>query len=176
MPKTVLATTNWPSGLSADLERREEEMKSEHWNTLIEQGLDVRRFQRNRDSAWGIIGHLLQGIPSILRQRNDLDDRLDLQIQTELIKHRLTIPETAAGQELRYTLKQLLMMQQKASPLEESFARTGDRKAQKKLKNIYATIGKLQDQVQDLRVGLSLPKRLSRMFSRKVNILHQSWD
>ena len=170
MPKTVLVTTNWPSDRNVVLERREEEMKDEHWKSLIEKGLDVRRFQRNRDSAWDILGHLLEGIPSVLSRRNDIDKRLDLQIQAELIKLGMTIPETEAGQELRYTLKQLLKMQQEAVALEESFAHTGDREAQTNLENIRATIGKLQDQVKDLKVRLSLPKRLLRVFSMKVSL------
>ena len=109
MQMTVLVTTNWPSDLNDVLERREEEMKGEHWKTLIEKGLDVRRFQRDSDSAWDIINHLLQGVPSILA-----DNRLDLQIQKELIKLQISIPETEAGQELRYTLKQLLKMQEES--------------------------------------------------------------
>jgi hypothetical protein len=179
MPKTVLVTTNWPSdpnAVNAVLERREEEMRGEHWKTLIEKGLDVRRFQRNRESALDIVGRLLQDIPSILPQRNHDDNSLDLQIQRELIKRGMAIPETAAGQELRYTLKQLLKMQQEAITLEESFARTGDREAKTNLENIHATIRKLQDQVQDLKVRLSLPQRFFRMFGRKVNLLRQPWD
>ena len=171
MPRTVLVTTKWPSDDNVVLERREEEMKGEHWKTLIEKGLDVRRFQQNRDSAWGIISHLLEGIPSTLLQVNDIDERIDLQIQAELIKLRMAIPETEAGQELRYTLKQLLKMQQEAVALEESFARTGDREAQTNLENIRATIGKLQDQVKDLKLRLSLPKRLLRVFGIKVSLL-----
>jgi hypothetical protein len=175
MPKTVLVTTNWPSDRNAVLEGREEQMKGEHWNTLVEKGLHVRRFQRDRDSAWNIITHLLQGMPSILLQRNDADSHLDLQIQTELVNRGMAIPETEAGQELRYTLKQLLKMQQEAVALEESFARTGDREAQINLDNIHATIGKLQDQVKDLKVELSLSKRFLKVFGIKVSLLHQPW-
>ena len=168
MPKTVLVTTNWPSDRNVVFERREEEMKSEHWKTLIEKGLDVRRFQQNRDSAWDIINHLLEGIPSIFSRRNDIDNRLDLQIQAELIKLRMAIPETEAGQELRYTLKQLLKMQEEAVALEESFARTGDPEGETNLENVRETIDKLQDQVKDLQVRLSLPKRFLKTFGIKV--------
>ena len=170
IPQTVLVTTNWPSDRNVVLERREEEMKGEHWKTLIEKGLDVRRFQRNRDSAWDIINNLLKGIPSVLSRRKDIDSHLDLQIQEKLIQLRMAIPETKAGQELRYTLKQLLKMQQEAVALEESFARTGDREVQTNLENIRATIGKLQDQVKDLKVRLSLSKRFLKVFRIKVSL------
>ena len=163
MQNAVLVTTRWPSHRDDVLERREEEMKGEHWKSLIDKGLDVRRFQRTRFSAWDVINLLLQ--------RNE--NHLDLQIQTELIKFRMIIPETQAGQELRCTLKQLVKMQKEAFALEESFARTGDREAQANLEYTRATIGKLQDQVKDLRIRLSLPKRLLKMFGIKVGLSHQ---
>ena len=165
MPKTVLVTTNWQPDSNAVLEQREKELKHEHWKTLIEKGLKVRRFQGNQPSAWDVINLFLQ------RERNNSD----LHIQKELIKHRMTIPETEAGQELRYTLKQLVKMQEDAAVLEESFARTGDREAQANLDNIRTTIGKLQDQVKDLKITLSLPKRFLKMFGIKVRLLHQTW-
>jgi hypothetical protein len=177
MRKTVLVTTNWPLDRDAVLEQRETEMKGEHWKTLIEKGLQVHRFHRDKSSAWNIINHLLRGMQSIsiVMELTDADNRVDLQIQMELIKLRMAIPETEAGQELRYTLKQLLKMQKEAVALEESFARTGDREAQTNLENIQATIGKLQDQVKDLRLRLSLPKRFLKMlgFGVKVSLLHQ---
>ena len=171
----MLVTTNWPSDSDTLLERREEEMKGEHWKTLIEKGLQVHRFHRDKSSAWNIINQLLRGMQSIsvVMQLSDADNRLDLQIQMELIKLRMAIPETEAGQELRYTLKQLLKMQKEAVALEQSFARTGDREAQTNLENIHATIGKLQDQLKDLRLRLSLPKRFLKIFGIKVSLLHQ---
>ena len=85
MLKTVLVTTNWPSDRDAVLEHREKEMKGEHWKTLIENGLDVRRFQRTRSSAWDVIHPLLQGIPSLV-QHNDTDDHLYRQIQKKSMR------------------------------------------------------------------------------------------
>jgi len=166
MPKTVLVTTNWPSNPDAILEQREKEMRGEHWKTLIGNGLQVHRFQQTRSSAWDIINLLLQ--------RNE--NQLDLQIQSELIKLRMDIPETEAGQELRYTLKQLLKMQKEAVALEESLALTGDHEAQTNLEKTRATIGKLQDQVKALRVSLSLPMRLLKMIGIRVSPLHQPWS
>ena len=162
MPKTVLVTTNWPSDHDDVLVRRENEMKGEHWKSLIEKGLEVRQFQRNEPSAWDIINFLLQ--------RNSADNRLDLRIQEELIQNKLTIPETEAGQELRYTLKQFLKMQEEAVAVEESFARTGDREAQTNLENIRTNITKLQDQLKDLKIKLALSKRFLKVFGIGVSL------
>jgi len=169
MPKTTLVTTKWPPNSDAVLQQREMEMRDEHWKTLIAMGLKVRQFQRNQDSAWEIINELLQDIPSILFQRNNTNNWLDLQIQMELIQCRMTILETEAGQELRYTLKQLLKIQQEVA-LEKSFAR---RKAQTDLKNARATRRKLRNRVKDLRIRLSLPKRFLRTFGIKASLFHQ---
>jgi len=69
LPKTVLVTTNWPSDPDDVLDRREEEMKSDHWKTLTDKGLQVCRFQRDYSSAWGIIN-------SLLGHTNDLDPQI----------------------------------------------------------------------------------------------------
>jgi hypothetical protein len=66
MGKTALVTTNWSSDPYDVLDRREEEMKGEHWKPLIENGLRVFRFQRNMASAWVIIN-------SLLNRTNNLD-------------------------------------------------------------------------------------------------------
>jgi len=173
MPQTMLVTTKWPPNSDAVLQQREVEMRDVHWKTLIAKGLKVRQFQRNQDSAWEIINELLQDIPGILLQRNNTSNWLDLQIQMELIQRRMTIPETEAGQELRYTLKQLLKIQQEVVALEKSFARTGNREAQTDLKNARATRRKLQNQVKNLRIRLSLPKRFLRTFGIKASLFHQ---
>jgi hypothetical protein len=56
----MLVTTKWPSDRDALLEQREEEMKGKHWKTLIEKGLEVRRFQPELpSSAWDVINLLL---------------------------------------------------------------------------------------------------------------------
>lgn len=160
MPKIVLVTTNWLSNPDIILERREEELRCTHWKALIENGLDVRRFQRNQNSAWDIITHVLQGIPTTLRQRNDADNRLNLRIQAELVKLREVIPKTEAG----HTLKQLRHKKQVEAVALEALARTGDRRAQEELKKLRATIDKLQDQAKDHGVRLSLTKRFLRVF------------
>ncbi|KAJ3516333.1 hypothetical protein NLJ89_g1186 [Agrocybe chaxingu] len=158
LQKTELVTTNWESNNKEVLERRESEMKAEHWKTLIDKGVKVQRFQRDSGSrsAWDVLNTLLGHI--------DVDKLLDLQIQTELLQHRMTIPETQAGQELRYTLKQLLKMQNETVALEKSLMQQGDAEAHANLKDAERKIQELQNQVQDLRVKLSLPKRLMKVF------------
>ncbi|KIM39590.1 hypothetical protein M413DRAFT_193656 [Hebeloma cylindrosporum] len=75
MRKTVIVTTNWPSCSDPILEKREQEMKDEHWKTLIEAGLQVRRFQGDSSSAWRVIDSLLDGInasPPISRKGREI--------------------------------------------------------------------------------------------------------
>jgi hypothetical protein len=81
-----------------------------------------------------------------------------------LTRLRMAIPETEAGQEMRFTLREIVKMKREADALEESLALTGDREVQKDLKNIRVTIGKLQDQVKDLPL---------EAFGIKVSLLHQ---
>jgi hypothetical protein len=66
MPKTALITTNWPLGPDNVLDRREEEMRAEHWKNLIDKGLRVCRFQLDYSSAWDVIN-------SLLNHTNDVD-------------------------------------------------------------------------------------------------------
>ena len=172
MPKIVLVTTNWLSDPDNVLKRREEDLMCNHWKAHIDKGLEVRRFQRNQKSAWDIINLILREIPTTLRQRNDADNRLNLRIQAELGRLREVIPETEAGQ----TLKQLRHKKQVEAVALEALASTGDRRAQEELKNLRATIGKLQNQAKDHGVRLSLSKRFLRVFSVAVSILHHGGE
>ena len=87
-PKTVLVTTNWPSHRDEVLEQRQKEMKDKHWKRLVEKGLDIRRFQQNRSSAWEIINLLLQ--------RNNADNGLDLQIRPGLRTPTPMVPPSSS--------------------------------------------------------------------------------
>ncbi|CAA7262284.1 unnamed protein product [Cyclocybe aegerita] len=59
--KTILVTTNWGASVLEAFERREMEMKSDHWKDLLENGAVVHRFHPvSLSSAWDIIGTLLQ--------------------------------------------------------------------------------------------------------------------
>ncbi|CAA7262283.1 unnamed protein product [Cyclocybe aegerita] len=167
LEKTELVTTNWGSGRTEILEQRESEMKDEHWSPLIEKGVKVRRFLRDSESALDVLNHLLGHI--------DVDSLLDLQIQKELLEFRMSIPETQAGQELRYTLKQLLKMQNETVTLEKSLMQNGDSEARANLKDAEKKMQELQNQVQELRVKLSLPKKLMKMFGLLVGAFHRCY-
>jgi len=62
MRKTVIVTTNWPSNPDEYLYQREKEMKEKHWQTLIENGLQVWRFLGDYTSAWDVINSLLHHV------------------------------------------------------------------------------------------------------------------
>ena len=52
----VLATTMWHAVFNQEkAKRREDELCIEHWNTMIEAGCQVARFDRTFESAWKIV-------------------------------------------------------------------------------------------------------------------------
>jgi len=155
--KIVLVTTNW--GVSAEHEaNRAGELQSTHWKSLIDSGAEVHRFFKDWNSAWDII--------DVFLARVDTPQKLPvyqaLKIQMELVDRHLMIPETAAGKELRYTLKQILEIQKEAAELEEVLAGGGDPTAKAKLEEAQKQMQQLQEQIKALKI--SLPRRLRRLF------------
>ena len=87
MKKTILVTTNWEKRTSDKLYiRREREMK-EHWKPIIQQGGEVRRFLRTRESAREIINDLLRSA----------DLEVPLLLPAQLVNHQIPFSKTEAG-------------------------------------------------------------------------------
>ncbi len=147
MSKTVLVTTKCDLVSSETLQRREADMRSIRWNTMTKSGAKVLRFHGDSESARNIIRNILQ--------REMLLEDGNLQIQTELVDDRKRVPETKAGRELRYTLKQFYEMQKETERLEERFAERGDREVQEKLAATREKMLALQNQIQTLKISLS---------------------
>ncbi|KAG6917334.1 hypothetical protein DXG01_002905 [Tephrocybe rancida] len=102
----VLATTKW-SEVPEDVgERREEQLRERHWKWMFDLGAKLDRFTGTPDSGWKLL-HL------ILDQAN-LDVNA-LEIQQELVEIQKILPDTQAGQTLRYTLEELLETQRIAA-------------------------------------------------------------
>jgi len=159
--KVVLVTTCWGTSEQVHEDKREAELKSTHWGPLIRQGAEVQRFLRvvnDRDPAWQIIDIFLNRIA--IPQKASTHE--SLQIQIELVDRHLIIPETEAGKELRYTLKQLLDIQKEAAALEAQLAKGGDSDAKAKLEEAKTKIQNLQVQIKSL--GIPLPRRLLKVF------------
>ncbi len=131
---------------SGTLERREADMRSISWNTMTKSGAKVLRFHGDSESARNILRDILQ--------RENLRHG-SLQIQTELVDDRKRVPETTAGRELRYTLKQFYEMQMETERLEKRFAERGDREVQEKLAATQEKMLALQNQIQTLKISLS---------------------
>ncbi|KDR80548.1 hypothetical protein GALMADRAFT_1089568 [Galerina marginata CBS 339.88] len=149
--KVVLSTTSWyTESCTVEVhERRERELKTVHWKHLIDQGAEVYRFLRDRNSAWEIINVFLKNVEG---------KRPALLIQTEMVDRRLRIPETEAGQALLLTLQQALETHKKITMLEATIAEDGDPSAKAKLDEAQANIVKLKAQIQAIK--LSLPQRV----------------
>ena len=96
MKKTVLVTTNWDSGTYDELCKRENEMKEEHWRSIIQKEGKVHRFLRNGKSAWDIINILLLQCADIqgplLLQKQLVDDGLPFS-ETEAGRHAISAAE-----------------------------------------------------------------------------------
>jgi len=92
--RVILGTTNWGVNTSDLDQQHEEEMRSEHWSTLLQQGAEVRRFLGSSASAWDILNVFLQRADNTRRLAQNLDP---LQIQEEVAINGTPVPETRAG-------------------------------------------------------------------------------
>ena len=118
LARVVLGTTNWGE-IEGDVgEEREQQLAKIFWKTMIASGSKSLRFDITEGSARTFLD-------AILDQLESAEDNV-LRIQNELVELERRIPETDAGKELRYTLKQVLKMQEEgddpktAAPLLES--------------------------------------------------------
>ncbi|KAG6820497.1 hypothetical protein H0H93_016304 [Arthromyces matolae] len=98
----VLATTKWGEIMGDVGDRREQQLRDEHWKDIIGRGSTMARFERTQTSAQKIIKDILAR-----------DAITSVQIQSELVDIDKLLAETAAGQTLRYSLKDLLELQKR---------------------------------------------------------------
>ncbi|KAF5384431.1 hypothetical protein D9615_003467 [Tricholomella constricta] len=98
----VLASTKWIDVKQEIGNRREEQLKKEHWKEMMNHGAKAVRFDGTQKSAQDII--------KLLFQQEAVDPA---EIQRELVDIDKFLAETAAGRTLRYTLDQLLEEQKK---------------------------------------------------------------
>jgi hypothetical protein len=89
----VLITTMWDTlGRNrADLgNQREERLKKEYWNVMIEHGATTERFLNHSDSAWNIIDKIF----------NKNSKKTALRFQEERVDQKRPLKETGAGKTL----------------------------------------------------------------------------
>ena len=132
----VLGTTKWDQISPADGEQRQKQLQGECWKEMIEQGSEVYACKEVTESARAVVNIILRKI-----QASGVYD--SIQIQEELVNLDKYIPETAAGQELRFTVKQYLNTQ-------KGTANSDDPKAAEPLKK------QLQEQLKALQLPLSV--------------------
>lgn len=164
LDKVVLVTSKWgrlpvENGIEYG-RRREEELRGIHWKSMIEKGSKVRSFRDSRQSAWDVVDLFLERAS----KQKQIKEKA-LQIQTELVVDRKFIPQTQAGKELRYSLKELLQLQKQMAALEADMAKGGDAEAEAKLRETEEKMEKVVGQIQSLR--LSLPQRMRSLFRRR---------
>jgi len=60
MPNVVIATTMWDEVKTEEGELREKELKRDFWTEMVADGCMTERFEGTYDSAWRIIGTVIQ--------------------------------------------------------------------------------------------------------------------
>ena len=149
LARVVLGTTNWGEVDETVAQKREEQLAKTFWNTMTASGSKFLRFDRTETSARAFLDAILGQL------KLDGNDDNVLQIQNEIVDLERRIPETAAGKELRYTLKQLLEKQKEEENSEE----------------VAALSASLKKQIDELHI--SLPRKVYlKFFVSRLEVLH----
>jgi len=143
LKKVIIGTTKWKRTEDRIALEHEKELISEHWKTMIASGARTQRFENSYSSAFQFVKTVVTTM---------LID-VCLAIQHEIVDDKKIIPETKAGKELRYTLKEVLEMQKKMAALELAMAQgVSIDGADQKLEETKQKIEALVVQIQQLKV------------------------
>ncbi|KAH7925402.1 hypothetical protein BV22DRAFT_1034079 [Leucogyrophana mollusca] len=137
----ILGTTKW-ANVKPDVAARREQQLGEFWKDMIQQGSKMAKFDGTSQSAWKII--------------NTITDKqlLEcLQIQNELVDLGKILPETAAGNALRSSLKDLVAAHKKTI-MELRSGNEGGDDVQGRLKDTEDQIRTLLGQIQALKIPI----------------------
>lgn len=138
----ILATTKWSDVTKEVGERREKQLRDEHWKYMLDLGSSMNRFDSTQRSARRIVNTILA------------KDILDaFQIQRELGDIDNILAETEAGRTLRYTLKELLEQQKSMAAQLRHEERSPD--LQEKIAENEAKIRSNLAQIKALNIPLS---------------------
>ena len=144
LKNVVIGTTKWDDVELEVGQQREIQRRDDLWKEMIQHGSVV--MQVHDDSVWNVVNHILENktIDSVL-------------IQNELMKLRMIIAQTSAGQELRFTLKEELEVQiQAMHQLEmEEKDEWHERKVAANRARIRATV----NQLSELEVPINFRKK-----------------
>ncbi|RXW17097.1 hypothetical protein EST38_g8749 [Candolleomyces aberdarensis] len=158
LDKVVLVTSKWGRAFGRNFEKREGELTTNHWKTMLEGHARVERLVAGEEdaSAWGVVRSILDRVETRAIQQSRSEA---LQIQKELVNRRKFLPQTHAARELRTQLQQMLEAQTQMLALEAD-AVAGNAEAQAQLQEQEAKVKKMAEQIENLKV--SMPKRLAR--------------
>ncbi|KAJ2934636.1 hypothetical protein H1R20_g2462, partial [Candolleomyces eurysporus] len=160
LDRVVLVTSKWGKVVGRNLEKREGELKSNHWNTMLLGGARVERLVAGREgeSAWRIISSILDRVEGRMR---DAIKFKGLEIQRELVKRHKFLPQTHAARELRNQLQQMLESQTSQMLVLEADALAGDAEAKAQLQEQETKVKKMAEQIENLKI--TFPKRFARL-------------
>ncbi|THU96283.1 hypothetical protein K435DRAFT_593531, partial [Dendrothele bispora CBS 962.96] len=120
LQNVVLVSTNWEGFHDLRvLAARERGLMDEHWKFMIEKGSQVAQFRlrllegepskkTGRESAWDIVNLICQ---RQVEMKGKALRNFGIQIQRELVDNKKFLPQTEAGKELNYSLKEFIDMQ-----------------------------------------------------------------
>jgi len=86
MPNAVLVTTMWSEVSKATGRQREEELRRDFWKDLVAVGCGIERFEDTRESAWRIIGNIVEK-----------NSGTNVRLQVEMGDGGKTVHKTEAG-------------------------------------------------------------------------------
>ncbi|THU87671.1 hypothetical protein K435DRAFT_762475 [Dendrothele bispora CBS 962.96] len=176
LEKVILVSSKWERFSDFQVSAaRERELKYRYWKFMIGKGSQVARFRlrplegeilktTGTESAWDII-YLIR--EHQLKQKGKALRDFGIQIQKELVDSKKFIPQTEAGKELNYSLKEIIDMQKQLVALGKGTAEAGDQDREDKIAEMEGTIRRLEEQARFLKV--SLPQRLKQIFKKLVN-------
>ncbi|THU87681.1 hypothetical protein K435DRAFT_867068 [Dendrothele bispora CBS 962.96] len=173
LDKVVLVSTKWERFRDAQIPTaREGELKDKHWKFMVGKGSQVERFRLHslKDEPLEKTGkESARHIVNLVRQRQAQEKgkvikKFAIQIQHELVDSKKFVPQTEAGKQLNYSLKEFIDMQKQLVTLEKGTAEAGDQDREDKIVEMERTIRRLEEQMRSLKV--SLPQRLKQIFKK----------
>jgi hypothetical protein len=95
LKNVILVTTMWNTIDMATGSQREEELRTDFWQSMITSGSRIARFESTYQSAWKILNQFT-------------GDALPLLLQKEMVEENKTLPQTTAGSAHFQWLRQLV--------------------------------------------------------------------
>ena len=99
LARVILGTTNWGEVDEEKGKDREQELATNFLKTMIDLGSKMLRFVQTKESARAFLDAILGQLEFYKNEK--IENDIPLQIQKEIVEHGRSIPETAAGQELK---------------------------------------------------------------------------